>query len=589
MKKIIRNKSPKIILITTILFLNSTLYFSCSKNKDHILKKRLVGIWQANYADSMGVHIRYLTFQYNQNNGFLITLDEPDEDWYDVPVSFHLKDSTIYMELWWGIEKLYGKLDNAEFIITGKREVNGKDEQFTYRKLDAKTYLSFKEPRFNNSDDYQKSYKYFPPKDEKDGIQVGNLKSTTIDTLKIYSLMNQIRNTSIPNIHSVLIIKNGKLILEEYFYGYNQKRLHRVHSVTKSFTSALIGIAIDNGYIKNMDSEIYTFFTDYGGLSWIKNKYPISIQHALSMTSGLLWRPITSDEKPDIIAMYESDDCLEYILDKKADFPPGKHFQYNDGNSILLGKVLEKVSNISINDFAMKYLFSPLGITTYSWDIHKDGTTRTEGGLRLTSRDMAKFGVLYLNKGLWNGQQIISEKWIKVSISRQTPIGQREYGNHWWIYKFVINHRVIKSFCAIGHGEQFIFVIPEFDMVVIFTAGNYFQTEHRPLEIMVNYILPSYIKEEQSTLSVNNKEIISKIVGEYAINSNEHLIIQHENHTLYAIDPAQNKIELYPITPMQYISKNPPREVVFIENQHGDISHIEIYSNGIKTEEFIKL
>jgi CubicO group peptidase (beta-lactamase class C family) len=577
-------------MLFILLFVTETLLVTtCGKSPETPPAQRIDGVLQADYSDSTGVHQRYLTFQVKSDDSITVTLDEPSEDWYDVPVTFARHDTTISLYLWWGIETLNGTFSDTGSTFTGVRNVNGTIEPFVYRKIDGNAILSFNKPFTNVSDTALPTYAYVPPENENDGIPVGLLSDTTSDTARIATMMNRIIDGSIPNIHSVLLVKNGTLVLEEYLYGYSRSRAHRVHSVTKSVTSALIGIAKDKSMIPDMSEYVYTYFGNYPESPWIKEKYPVTIDNLLSMTSGLRWQPVSLQDTPDIIRMFESDDPLGFMFERTLDITPGTRFQYNDGNSIVLGKILEKSAHSSVNDFAKEYLFDPLGINQYTWDATKDGIARTDGGLRLRPRDMAKFGLLYLNNGRWNGRQIVSEAWVKNSLSRKTPPGQQEYGSHWWLKKFCINHRVIEAYCAIGHGEQFIIVVPELDMVAVFTAGNYFRPEHIPLDLMAQYILQSFIAGEHTSPYTPDSGTIRKVTGKYRVNADDSIIqISFENKALIALDPAHGKLDLIPVSETHYIAKQPPLEIVFVENGHGGVTCAELYENGIKVDEFMK-
>jgi CubicO group peptidase (beta-lactamase class C family) len=528
-------------------------------------------------------------------------MDEPDEDWYGVPIwNLIINNNIIHAELWWGMEQFDGTLENNGSIIKGNRIIDNGNAQkpILYKRVNSDASLSFKKPRIDNSGKTQKEYKYEMPSDDNDGFAIGSLSEAAADASKIYNLMNRILSASIPNIHGILILKDGKLVCEEYFYGYDKARTHRLHSETKSFTSALIGIALDKGLIKDVNSNVYEYFQEHKNAPWVSNRYGITIKHLLSMTAGLQWRPLTANStnlRPDLVMMYESKSWLEYLLNKKQSEQPGTHFFYNDGLSILLGCVLSRASGNTVKDFAEEYLFKPLNITKYSWDVHADGTTRSEGGLKMRPRDMLKFGLLFLNKGHWNGKRILSEKWIAESTARQTPLneeqyGYQHYGYQWWMGNFVINHRVIKSYFARGFGEQFIFVVPEIEMVVVFTAGNYFQVEHRPLEMMAEYILPAFLGDKVMASDQHiSPENIDKITGEYSNNRNERFIIKFENNKLYVIDPGKNKIEVFMINDKHYYSKNPPADGILCEGENGKISCLEIYINGLKVDELKKL
>jgi len=269
-------------------------------------------------------------------------------------------------------------------------------------------------------------YRYNPPEKLNDGWEISSLDSEGINTELIEYLINNIYSNKFDqyeNIHSVLIIRNGKLLLEEYFNGSNGEILHDQHSVTKSFCSALVGIAIDHQFIKSVNDPIKIYLPEYHYINWehtyqsaTKGKIDITIHHLLTMSAGLEWdewKTKYSDPNNSHNKMDHSFDQVKYVLERPLVAEPGTMFTYNSGLAIILGKIISNSINIEFDTFATKYLFEPLGINNHEWRMFPSGIYQTEGGLKLRPRDMAKFGLLYLNNGKWNNQQIISEKWIK--------------------------------------------------------------------------------------------------------------------------------------------------------------------------------
>jgi CubicO group peptidase (beta-lactamase class C family) len=356
-------------------------------------------------------------------------------------------------------------------------------------------------------------YKYKIPEQTDDGWQTAHISQVKIDEKQLTDLIGKILNGTYINIHSVLIIKNGKLVFEEYFPGqdlekskitFTRNDLHGVMSVTKSFTSTLIGIAIDKGLIKGTDEDLIAFFPEYEKDLRIDNKAGIKLKHVLSMTAGLDWDEWTysyNDPRNSNWIMHNSESIIAYILNRSVKDQPGTKFTYNSGLSILLGTIIEKRSSLKIKEFAQKYLFGPLGISKYEWGyLDQAGKVPdSQGGLYLRPRDMAKSGYLFLKKGNWEGKQIISSKWIEEATSEHIKLSpgiQTGYGHQWWLYKFEINNKIIEAYSAIGRGGQHIFVFPSLDAVVVLTAGNYFV---RPGSIIItnsmvnHYILPAII------------------------------------------------------------------------------------------------
>jgi CubicO group peptidase (beta-lactamase class C family) len=421
-----------------------------------------------------------------------------------------------------------------------------------------------------------------------DNIACANLSDAGIDPLLINKLITKILNQEIPNIHSLLLLKDNKLVLEEYFYNNTRERPHRVMSVTKSFTSALIGIALDKHYLSNVNEPVNQYFKDYGQTNWIKNKYNIRIQDLLSMSAGLEWKGLSFDEPSDDSEMFKTKDYYTYILNRNLKYTPGTHFYYNSGLSIMLGHIIETATRQSPNAFAKKYLFNDLGIRNYSWDVDDNGVTRTEGGLKLRARDMLKFGLLYLHKGNWNGKQLISEDWVNTSTSPKMNLGPLDYCYHWRALDYSINHQLFRTFFALGWGEQAIIVVPDQKLIMVMTAGNFTESEHRPFEIMAGYILPSLLsgKGIKTDFSTAN---LKEFVGEYRINPKESIKIALKNNALVGTDPSGALLILIQRTPNCFEVKDKPQEVYFEKDAHGIVTMAEIFVNHQRVEVFKKI
>ena len=372
-------------------------------------------------------------------------------------------------------------------------------------------------------------------------------------------------------------------MLEEYFYNNTRERPHRVMSVTKSFTSALVGIALDKHFLPNVDEPVSKYFKGYDQTNWIKNNYNIRIHDLLSMCAGLEWKGLSFDAPSDDSEMFKTKDYFTYILNRNLKYKPGTHFYYNSGLSIMLGHIIETATHQSPNAFAQKYLFNDLGIKNYTWDVDDNGVTRTEGGLKLRSRDMMKFGLLYLNRGSWNGKQLISTEWVNTSTSAKMNLGSLDYCYQWRALDYSINHQLFKTYFALGWGEQAIIVVPEQKLIMVMTAGNFTENEHRPFEIMAGYILPSLIKGK----AVNNDFSTSNLkefVGEYRINPNESIKIELKDNKLTGTDPSGAQLNLIQRSPVCFEVKDRPQEVYFEKDAKTNLITAEIFVNGQRVE-----
>ncbi|MBN2089763.1 serine hydrolase [candidate division KSB1 bacterium] len=354
-------------------------------------------------------------------------------------------------------------------------------------------------------------YAYEIPAKLDDGWDCTDLKDVGINKEKIFEAIDQITNGKHKDIHSLLIVKDGKLVLEEYFAAegkiigpfVNQvfrDRVQMLASVTKSVNSALIGIAQQQGSITDLDAPAFELLPEYSDL--IKDgKDQIQLKHLLTMSAGFHWNELVvpySDPRNDAMVMHQGKDLIRYCLKKSMVKKPGEKFVYHSGLSVILGEILKRSVGIPGDKFAEEYLFKPLGISAYKWSMSKDSLLHTGGGLALRPRDMAKFGLLYLNNGKWHGKQIVPEKWVKESTQPHISTTSGSYGYQWWLRSFIVNDRQIDSFYAIGNAGQFIFVFPELDMVVVSTAQNYDRGwSRRFYEMLEKYILPAVVEATQ--------------------------------------------------------------------------------------------
>jgi CubicO group peptidase (beta-lactamase class C family) len=349
------------------------------------------------------------------------------------------------------------------------------------------------------------------PEQINDGWQTASLSSVGLNEIKLLQMLEYLHGDPDHKIHSVVLIKNNKLVFEEYFpgdkfnlgqytgeTGFDREDTHNLCSATKSFVSALIGIAIDEGFIQSVDKEIYNFFPEHSDL-FLNNplKQTITIKHLLTMSSGIEWDDETyyyNDPRNDIYQLFTVSDPIRYILSKELIETPGTVFAYRNCNTNLLGAIIRRASGQRIDTFAENYLFSKLVITELEWQMLHNNVVFCSGDLRLRPRDMAKFGQLFFNAGIWNQEQIISANWINESVQTRffMPANWWEdgYGYQWWIKTFHSNSNSYRSYFAQGWGGQCIFVFPENNIIVVFTGGNYF-TDSPMLTLLNNYILPA--------------------------------------------------------------------------------------------------
>ena len=355
----------------------------------------------------------------------------------------------------------------------------------------------------NNNLDICK-YHYQPP-DYIDGSwEVSSLEEQEVDPQKISELMQQIHANNLKNIHSILLIKNGKLILEEYFHGYHRNLKHCVASVTKSVTSILIGIARDKGGEIILDKRLITYLPEYKDVLSSGAKSEITLAHLLTMRAGLEWNEFS---RSNFQHLFESGDTIKYILEKKLVDVPGQRFFYSTGLSTVLGRILENTTGFDVDRFAADYLFTPLGINDYYWKRTLDGTVLTGSSLYLRPRDIAKLGYLFHKDGVWKDKQIVSKKWVRESIfphvtyphDKGDLISGTGYGYQWWRGTSRIGDRDIEAFYAAGHGGQFSCIIPSLDAIIVITSqiDNNDTGDFRAYSVIDNYIIPAVLQTER--------------------------------------------------------------------------------------------
>ena len=226
-------------------------------------------------------------------------------------------------------------------------------------------------PRVDSSGLPEREYTYQQPEKVDDGWETASLNETDITSEKIDEMMFDILGGNDKNIHSILLIKNGKLVLEEYFYGYNREKLHFLASVSKSITSVLIGIAIDQKITADVETEAYEFFSEYMNTKWVDQKYPITLQHILTMAAGLDWDAMKysrRDPRHTTHQMYDSGDPIGFVLDRNLAGVPGETFYYNSGpDDPSGGDCKEHIRPGTSMNFPGNNLFAPLGISDYHW------------------------------------------------------------------------------------------------------------------------------------------------------------------------------------------------------------------------------
>jgi CubicO group peptidase (beta-lactamase class C family) len=309
----------------------------------------------------------------------------------------------------------------------------------------------------------------------RDDWQVSTPEAQGLDPMLVAKMYYNA--AELETIYSMLVVKNGYLIAEDYFNQGSVDELSKRASVTKSYISALVGIALDRGYLESIDQKMLDFFPDVAGQVTDPRKRQITIRNMLEMRAGYPW------EEKDAAAWEAmwSGEYLSHIADIPLTADPGTRFQYSNLTSHWLGIIVARESGMDLMTLGKEYLFSPLGVEPgEDWTRDVDGYYIGSGDIQFTARDMAKFGLLYLNKGEYKGKRILPAEWVRDSlqtysvnefelkkIGRFTDIG---YGYQWWSAKAGRHH---VNF-AWGHGGQLIVLEDKLDMVVVVTADPFY-------------------------------------------------------------------------------------------------------------------
>ena len=268
------------------------------------------------------------------------------------------------------------------------------------------------------------------------------------------------------DIHSLLVIRNGYIVLEVYYHPYTWDRKHIINSCTKSFLSALAGIAIDEGYIHDGNSRVLGYFSEYDIANNDELKKRIEIEHLLTMTSGIDWPQYGRNNISD--RMVRSNDWISFILDRPMAAEPGSQSNYSNGDTHLLSAIIQETTGKTALEFGWEHLFRPLGISDVRWDYDPQGINIGSATMYIIPRDMAKLGYLYLSDGMWEGETIIPSTWVDLSFQSHTKIetagGAADYGYYWWIYP----ERGLYE--AWGGQGQRIGVFPDLNIVTVMTS-----------------------------------------------------------------------------------------------------------------------
>ena len=337
------------------------------------------------------------------------------------------------------------------------------------------------------------------------GWQTSTPESQGMDSQILEAMLETVQNQNY-NIDSITIIRNGTLVLEAAVYPYSQDSKHIIHSCTKSIVSILIGIALDQGFIEGVQTPVLEFFPDRTASNLDSDKEALTLENLLTMTSGFKCRDSYLYRWSGLNDMRGSDDWVQFMLDLPMEETPGTKFEYCNGASFLLSAIITETTGLSSNEFAEINLFAPLGITDLSWPTNPQGINIGWGELRMLPIDMAKIGYLYLGGGVWDGEQIVPTAWVEDSTRKHISATLEDgYGYQWWVDDSGM-------YLALGYAGQFIFVVPEKELVVVFTSDLSDSDFYLPQNLLNDYIIPAAVSSSPLPKNPAAESALSQLI-----------------------------------------------------------------------------
>lgn len=381
-------------------------------------------------------------------------------------------------------------------------------------------------------------------------------------------LMQELRESvmsgQFTNLHGVIVVKGGQLVLDAYAPGVDADDLHYTASVSKSVGSLLLGIAMDRGLMPGLEDDVLNLelselFPEHREiLDADPRKDGIRLRHVLSMTAGLEWDEDShpyNDPRNDWARVRDADDPIRLVLRQAVDAPPGSEFVYSGGMSTLMGSLLDRATGGAPPAFAEQELFEPLGISEYEWWDLEGGLIDIPGGLHLRPRDMAKIGQMCLQEGMWSGKQVVSREWLAESTREHIANSYAPgYGLHWWVGDHHYQGRSTHLFMASGHGGQRIFVVPEFDLVVVVVQQVFDNpmADTNNLSIMAQYVLPAAggVATDDAPADLDPTDLRA-LVGAYRSGRGAFEVELREG-ALWALAETSPSMQLVPVGPSRF-------------------------------------
>jgi CubicO group peptidase (beta-lactamase class C family) len=339
-----------------------------------------------------------------------------------------------------------------------------------------------------------------------DGWEVAAPGAAGLDPAVLCGIGARFQAWTEANVHSVVVVRHGKLVYERYFSGPDERlgrplgtvtfdatTKHDLRSITKSVVSLLLGIAIGKGEIAGVEQPVMPLLPEYADLR-SPEKDKITLRDLLTMSQGLRWNEDLpySDPNNNEVQMDDAPDPVRYTLSQPSETPPGQVFNYSGGGAIIISRLLREATGQPIDALASTELFEPLGITDFEWRPIASGEPAAASGLRLRPRDTVKLGQLVLDHGAWHGKQVVPADWIAAAITPQIngPL-LWFYGYQFWLGRSLVHGREVEWALGLGYGGQRLFIVPALDLVALVHAGLYHSSMQGavPLMVLNRYVL----------------------------------------------------------------------------------------------------
>ncbi len=441
-----------------------------------VLRPLSANVWRGQVAPLVDRYSLYLVVQ-KQPDGAVRAFIRNPERGFGSRLLFQvaLQGSAVHLTSTSGKVTLEGTFDARSGLLTLRHPALGMTFDFTRRDRSQAVGLYSRTPASG-------PYVYQKPLQDDDGWATASLAEVGLDAKPLRQLVQRILDEEpgpepAPAIQGLLIARHGKLVVEEYFQGFDKERPHDLRSAAKSYASLLMGIALDQGAAFTVDTPVVSMFPEYKGniANLDARKRKLTVEHLMTMSTGLACddddpgSPGNEDRLEDDVP-----DWYKYTLDLPMTRAPGEGAVYCSANINLLGGVLRNATRMWIPEFFEKYVATPLQMRGHHLNLMPSGEQYLGGGIYMRPRDALKLGQLYLSGGVWNGRRVVSQGWVERSTANQATMGDgRTYGYTWWRHELRVGDKVYAQYEASGNGGQLVMVVPALDLVVMFTAANY--------------------------------------------------------------------------------------------------------------------